>query len=105
MIDLNELTDGEVAVEVGDELQFSLPIQESVGYDPRLSSYDKEVLKLKERKVEREHPEEMTEISGADEGKCIFVLEASSVGETELVFYQTFRGDVEEEYKFRVKVS
>ena len=106
MLDLNKLFDEkELKAKVGDELRFSLHIQESVGYVPELVEHDKDILELKEKKITRVNEGKMENLpSGSDEGECTFIMKAIKAGKTELLFHQTFRGDKKEEFKFVIKV-
>ena len=105
MLDLNKLFgEKELKTKVGDELRFSLHIQESVGYVPELVECDKDILELKEKKITRVNKNMEDLPSGSDEGECTFIMKALKAGKTELLFHQTFRGDKEEEFKFVIKV-
>lgn len=97
---LNKL-EKEANVLVGDTLLFKMNVQESVGFSPQVVSFDKGILKLLEKKVEMSG---LTDIPGSDEGDCIFVFEAVGLGETELIFNQTYRGEIQQKFKFLIKV-
>tara|TARA_Y100000310_G_C19947529_1_gene475375 strand:- start:117 stop:428 length:312 start_codon:yes stop_codon:yes gene_type:complete len=99
-IKLNKL-EKKVDALVGDELLFRMNVQESVGFSPQVVSFNEKVLKLIEKKVERSG---MSNIPGSDEGDCIFVFEVVRSGETELIFHQTYRGEIQQKFRFVISV-
>mgnify|MGYP007123725664 CR=1 FL=1 len=99
-IKLNKLEKKVTAI-VGDSLLFRMNVQESVGFSPQVVRFDKKVLKLVEKKVDRFS---QSTIAGSDEGECIFIFEVVGSGETELVFDQTYRGEIQQKFRFLIKV-
>ena len=97
----------DIKVKTGDKLGYSFREHMSVGYWAEFEIEDESVIRHSGTDTVYNTPERMREpgMSGADAAKTTFFFEAISTGTSLLIMRNIFRGEIENEYKFRITVS
>jgi hypothetical protein len=97
----------EVQANAGNKLGYSFHEHMSVGYWAEFEIEDESVIRHIGTDTVYNTPERMREpgMSGADAAKTTFFFEAISTGTSLLIVRNIFRGEIENEYKFRITVS
>jgi predicted secreted protein len=97
----------DVKVTIGVKLAYSFNEHMSVGYWAEFEIEDESVIRHSGTDTAYNSPERMNEpgMSGADAAKTTFFFEAISTGTSLLIVRNIFRGEIENEYKFRITVS
>jgi hypothetical protein len=97
----------DIKAKVGDKLGYSFHEHMSVGYWAEFEIEDETVLRHSGTDTVYNTPERMNEpgMAGADAARTTFFFEATAAGTTLLLVRNLFRGESENEYKFRINVS
>jgi len=97
----------EVIANVGNKLGYSFNEHISVGYWAEFEIEDESIIRHSGTDTVYNSPESMKEpgMPGADAAKTTFFFEAISTGTSLLIVRNIFRGEIENEYKFRITVS
>jgi len=97
----------DMKVKIGDKLGYSFSEQMSVGYWAEFEIEDENVVRHSGTDTAYNSPERINEpeISGADAARTTFFFEAISSGTSLLIVRNIFRGEIENEYTFRITVS
>ena len=97
----------DIKAKIGDKLGYSFHEHMSVGYWAEFEIEDEKVVRHSGTDTVYNTPERMNEpgMSGADAARTTFFFEAIATGTTLLIVRNLFRGETENEYKFRINVS
>ncbi len=104
IVKINSLSQSEYKIKLGQQISYSFREHGSVGISAEYALSDGFVLALKERNKVYSNPDRK-HMSGADNSTVTLVFEAEEIGTCDIIIKKMFRGNIENELKFKVTVE